>query len=74
MHLRTAADVGRFVRDARRRLGAKQADVAATAGTGIRFLVDLEAGKETCQLGKALRVLAILGVRLEATPPVTHGE
>ena len=32
------------------------------AGTGRRFIVDLEKGKETVQFGKVLRVLAILGV------------
>lgn len=31
------------------------------AGTGLRFIVDVEAGKPTCQLAKVLQVLEALG-------------
>ena len=31
---------------------------------GVRFIVDLEAGKETCQIGKVLYVLDMLGIKL----------
>ena len=33
-------------------------------GTGVRFIVDLEAGKETCQIGKALNVIQMLGLKV----------
>jgi len=36
-----------------------------TSGTGLRFVSDLEQGKPTCQLGKALSLLHTLGVTLE---------
>ena len=39
----------------------RQAELAAAAGVGIRFIVDLEAGKPTLQLAKVLHVLATLG-------------
>ena len=47
--------------------GLTQADLAMAARTGVRFVGDLERGKETCRLGETLRVLAALGldVRLE---------
>ena len=38
--------------------------MALTAGTGLRFIVDLENGKATCQIGKALQVLQVLGIQL----------
>ena len=46
----------------RRERRLTQSELADQAGVGRRFLAELEAGKETAQLGKALRVLAMLGV------------
>jgi hypothetical protein len=46
-----------------------QADLALTSGTGLRFIIDLEKGKPTCQIGKVLTVLQTLGVELSLTPP-----
>ena len=66
LDIRTAADLGRVVRGARRSLGLRQSQLALASGTGIRFIVDLERGKETCRLGKALRVLEVLGVGVSA--------
>lgn len=34
------------------------------AGVGLRFIVDLERGKSTVQLGLALRVAHAVGMRL----------
>lgn len=39
-----------------------------TCGTGIRFIVDLEKGKPTCQIGKTLQVLQLLGLAVETAP------
>jgi y4mF family transcriptional regulator len=61
--------VGRLIRDTRKVLGVTQRDLALTSGTGLRFIVDLEKGKETCEIGKALRVLQTLGIKLSLTPP-----
>ena len=47
----------------------RQAELAAAAGVGIRFIVDLEAGKPTLQLEKVLQVLATLGCDVAVTPP-----
>jgi len=40
--------------------------LAAASGTGVRFIVDLERGKETARLGKALHVVKMLGITLRA--------
>lgn len=58
----TIADLGRFVRDRRRRDGLTQAETAALCGVGTRFISDLENGKPTVELGKVLRVLKGLGL------------
>jgi len=57
------------IRNARKALGVTQKDLALASGTGLRFVIDLEKGKETCQIGKALAVLQTLGVKLTLTPP-----
>ena len=36
---------------------------------GQRFVIDLERGKETCELGKSLRILQTLGITVTLTPP-----
>jgi hypothetical protein len=46
-----------------------QANLALTSGTGLRFIIDLERGKPTCQLEKTLIVLHTLGIRIELHPP-----
>jgi len=65
----TAAQLGKLIRDTRKTLGVTQKDLALTSGTGIRFIIDLEKGKETCEIGKALAVLRTLGIQLTLTPP-----
>jgi HTH-type transcriptional regulator/antitoxin HipB len=65
----TPQEIGKTVRETRKSLGVTQKDLALTSGTGLRFVIDLEKGKETCQLGKALTILHTLGIRLALTPP-----
>lgn len=51
-----------FVKSVRKEQGLTQEQLAAASGVGVRFIRDLERGKETCQLGKTLKVLAMLGL------------
>jgi y4mF family transcriptional regulator len=67
----TPKDLGKIVRETRKKLGVTQKDLALTSGTGLRFVIDLEKGKETCQIGKALTILHTLGIRLALTPPAS---
>jgi y4mF family transcriptional regulator len=61
----TPTDLGQAVRRARRSRGLRQEDVALSAGTGARFVGELERGKPTVQLATTLRVLQVLGMVLE---------
>lgn len=65
----TAKTVGEAVRSTRMRLGLTQADLALTSGTGLRFIIELEKGKSTCQIGKVLDVLHTLGIKVSLTSP-----
>jgi y4mF family transcriptional regulator len=62
-------EIGQMIRESRKRLGVTQKDLALTSGTGLRFVIDLEKGKETCQIGKVLTVLHTLGIGIALTPP-----
>lgn len=63
--------LGRAVRETRRALGLTQPKLALSAGVGVRFLVDIERGKSTAQIGKIMRVLAALGIELQLLLPNT---
>ena len=65
----TSADIGAVIRLTRKAQGMRQDELAGAAGVGLRFIVEVEAGKPTAQLGKVLGVLDALGCRLEITSP-----
>ena len=60
----TTSEIGQKVKITRKRQGLTQPTLAMVAGTGLRFIVDLEAGKNTCQIGKVLQVLSALGMNI----------
>ena len=61
--------LGASIRARRRQLKVTQKDLAMTCGTGLRFIIDLEKGKPTCQIGKILQVLQALGLKLQIAGP-----
>jgi HTH-type transcriptional regulator / antitoxin HipB len=65
----TPQDIGRLVRETRKGLGVTQKELALTSGTGLRFIIELEKGKETAEIGKVLTILQTLGIQLALTPP-----
>ena len=60
----SAKDLGAAIRTARESIGLQQASAALLSGVGIRYLSDLENGKDTVRLGLALKVIAGLGLAL----------
>ncbi len=62
--IRSANQLGDALRAARKQLGLTQPQLALAAGVGVRFIVDLEAGKATVQLQQVLRVIDALGGEL----------
>jgi len=61
--------LGTAIRARRRQLKVTQKDLAMTCGTGLRFIIDLEKGKPTCQIGKILQVFHALGLKVQITIP-----
>ncbi len=64
-----AASIGAAVRQARRAHGLTQSQLAGLAGTGLRFVSELERGKPSVALDKVLAVLAVLGLHLAVAGP-----
>jgi y4mF family transcriptional regulator len=65
----TTHEIGTLARETRKKMKVTQRDLALTSGTGLRFLIELEKGKETCQIGKVLTVLQTLEIRIQLVPP-----
>jgi len=66
----TPQDIGKLVRETRKGLGVTQKALALTSGTGLRFIIELEKGKETAEIGKVLTILQTLGIQLTLSPPL----
>jgi transcriptional regulator with XRE-family HTH domain len=60
----TALAFGLLIRSRRKALRMRQDELALATGVGRRFLIDLEAGKPSCQLGRSLLVADALGLRV----------
>ena len=56
-----------YVKEMRKQFGLTQVDLAAKSGVGLRFVRELEQGKETLRLDKVNQVLLLFG---QETGPV----
>ena len=65
MRVRTATDLGAFIRERRVKLGMDQSDLAEKAGTSRKWIVEVEQGKPRAEIGLVLRTLKALGVSLD---------
>lgn len=54
--------LGETIKTKRKSQGLTQEQLVATTGVGIRFIRELENGKESCHIGKVLSVLEMLGI------------
>ena len=71
MQVKTSKDLGALVRDQRARLAWSQAALATRVGVSRLWIVQLEKGKPTAQIGLVLRTLTELGLALDASAPST---
>lgn len=65
MQIDNVSELGKLIKDTRKSQGLTQADLAISANVGVRFIVDLENGKETAQIGKILQVCQMLGLEID---------
>jgi y4mF family transcriptional regulator len=50
-----------FVKEMRRKFNLTQTDLAEKSGVGLRFVRDLEQGKQTLRMDKVNQVLSLFG-------------
>ena len=62
----TVEEFGAILRRERRRRGYTQAQLAEFAGIGVSYVINLEHGKETAEIGKAFHLAALLSIDLFA--------
>lgn len=55
--------IGTFVKESRKAAGLTQEEFAVRAGLGLRFVRDLEQGKETVRMDKVNQALAMFGMK-----------
>lgn len=58
--------IGNFIKEERKKAGLTQEKFAIRSGLGLRFVRELEQGKETVRLDKVNQALAMFG--MEAIP------
>lgn len=69
--IKSTEGLGELIRRVRKAQGLRQDDLAGMAGSSHVFVLDVERGKPTVQLGKVLALLQELGIRLVADLPET---
>ncbi|MCB6760196.1 helix-turn-helix domain-containing protein [Adlercreutzia equolifaciens] len=62
MAIRSARDFGAAIRNRRKQLGYTQGELAEMCDVGIMLVSQLENGKPTAQLDKAIRVANMVGL------------
>jgi y4mF family transcriptional regulator len=53
--------LAKFVKEMRKKFNLTQTDLAAKSGVGLRFVRDLEQGKQTLRMDKINQVLTLFG-------------
>lgn len=72
--IKTPEDIGRVIRQVRRAQGVRQEDLALMVPASHVFIIDVERGKSTAQIGKVLALLRELGIELFAETPDTTSQ
>ena len=60
------SEIGKYIKEERRKIGLTQKEFAMRSGLGLRFVRELEQGKETVRLDKVNQALRMFG--MEAVP------
>ncbi len=60
----SSKEIGLMIKKRRKSVKVTQRALAAASGCGLKFIIELEQGKPTCQLQKVMTVLGMLGLRI----------
>ena len=63
-------NISSFIKEKRKQLGITQIELAERAGVGLRFVRELEQGKQTVRLDKVNQVLSLFGAEVGVTKKI----
>ncbi len=66
MQILNSKDLGTIIRKRRKELGLTQTQLAQLSGVGLRFISELERGKESARIGYAIKIASNLGIDISA--------
>ncbi len=69
MNITDTKILGEYIKNIRKSQHLKQSDLAIAANVGVRFIVDLEKGKDTAHIGKVINVCRALGIIIDVKTP-----
>ncbi|MGI4746113.1 MAG: helix-turn-helix domain-containing protein [Janthinobacterium lividum] len=69
MRLATSQDIGLAIRAERHLRGLSQAELAARLGASRRWVIDIENGNPTAEIGRVLAAFSLLGIALQSSVP-----
>lgn len=72
MFVRSANDIGLFIRDSRKRKNLDQSQLAAMIGVNRRWVMEVEKGKPRAEVGLVLKALDALGIRVGIDESVSN--
>ncbi|MBR1614613.1 MAG: helix-turn-helix transcriptional regulator [Treponema sp.] len=64
MQVNDSISLGQAIRNRRKELSYTQKFISEITGFSMSFLSDLENGKTTCEIGKTLHIMNMLGLNL----------
>lgn len=64
IRLKNANSLGQVIRNRRKELSYTQKYISEITGFSMSFLSDLENGKATCEIGKTLHLMNLLGLNI----------
>lgn len=67
-YISMSTSIAAFVKERRHIFGLTQVDLAEKSGVGLRFVRELEQGKQTLRIDKINQVLAMFGHEVGAQP------
>ena len=68
MRVTTMTELGVLIREERLLQKLTQTDLAGISGVGVTFVSQLENGKDSAEIGKAIQVMTMLGIDIDASP------
>ena len=66
--------IAKYVKSQRKQLGLTQEEFALRSGLGLRFVRELEQGKETVRLDNVNQALAMFGMEVAPARPVAEDD